>query len=259
MAVVRVDKRFLLGVLFCIGLISCGGDGGGTGAQPQVEPQDVQELSVVVNDSSTVVSVETLQAGPVTVTVKNETKDPYHLSFARLNEGVTVEEVEKKIQSEKVLELITVAGSTTQAAKPGGEAQVTVEFPEGNYIALDPEAQIPFGSFEVVAAEGEFRRPPADHEIELGDFYFKFPEEVAAGPVSLNMTNAGEQSHEVSLTRVGDKEEEGEFVLAPAPGGSIWANFDLEPGSYRVICFFPDPASGKPHVRLGMKTTFVVR
>ena len=79
------------------------------------------------------------------------------------------------------------------------------------------------------------------------------------GCFSFAFTNAGEQSHEISFSREGDDEEEGAFVLAPAPGGSLWAEFDLKPGKYTAICYFPDPESQKPHVKLGMKTTFTVK
>ena len=252
-------KRCAIAVVLLLALSACG-SGNEDPAQPQAErEQPTQELSVTVTDSGTEVSSPSVEAGPVSVTVQNESKKPWHLVFARLNEGVSVDEVQDKIESEKVLELITVAGSTVDAAKPGGQASVTVQFPEGDYIALDPEADIPFGPFQVTAASDPFESVDADFDVEVGEFYFKVPDGIIAGSVTFAITNAGEQSHEISFSREGDDEEEGEFVLAPAPGGSLWADFDLKPGKYTAACYFPDPESGKPHWKLGMKTTFTVK
>lgn len=252
-------KRCVIPLVVLVALSACG-SGSDDPVEPQAkEAQPVQDLSVTVTDAGTQVSSPSVEAGPVSVTVQNETKKPYHLAFARLNDGVSIDEVQEKIQSENVLELITVAGSTVEAAKPGGQASVTVQFPEGDYIALDPEADIPFGPFQVTAATEPYESVDADFDVEVGEFYFKVPDGITAGPATFAITNAGEQSHEISFSREGDDEEEGEFVLAPAPGGSLWAEFDLKPGKYTAACFFPDPASGKPHVKLGMKTTFTVK
>jgi hypothetical protein len=34
---------------------------------------------------------------------------------------------------------------------------------------------------------------------------------------------------------------------------------DLQPGEYVGLCFIPDPASGAPHVHLGMIAAFTVK
>jgi plastocyanin len=256
---VKAVNRVAIAVFLSLALSACG-----SGSEEPTEPQakseqPIQELSVTVTDSGTEVSAPNIEAGPVSVTVQNETKKPYHPAFARLNDGVSIDEVKKKIQSEEVLNLITVAGSTVDAAKPGGQASVTVQFPEGEYIALDPESEIPFGPFQVTAADDPYEPVEADFDVEVGDFYFEVPDGITAGPATFAFTNAGEQSHEISFSREGDDEEDGWFVLAPSPGGSLWAEFDLKPGKYTAVCYFPDPKSGKPHVELGMKTTFTVR
>ena len=252
--------RWLL-LVACISLVAgCGNSTPGPdGEDAAADPKPIQNLSITVTKDGAEVSAESIEAAPVTVSVQNDTEGPYHLSFARLNEGVSIGEVEKKIQSEEVLELITVAGSTVDAAKPGGSTEITIQFPEGDYIALDPEAKIPFAPFSVTAASGEYEVPQSDYEVEAGDFYFKMPKTIAAGPVTLAVTNAGEQSHEMALGFVKGGEEGGEgFLLVPAPGGTAWGEFDLEPGEYQAVCFFPDPKTGKPHVKLGMRTTFTV-
>ena len=47
-------------------------------------------------------------------------------------------------------------------------------------------------------------------------------------------------------------------MQALAAGLRGWAVLDLEPGSYVVVCFVPDPASGLPHAALGMVAAFTV-
>lgn len=42
-------------------------------------------------------------------------------------------------------------------------------------------------------------------------------------------------------------------------GRTGWAGLDLSPGEYIALCFVPDPASGKPHIELGMVASFRVR
>ena len=42
-------------------------------------------------------------------------------------------------------------------------------------------------------------------------------------------------------------------------GRAGYATLDLTPGEYAAICLVPDPASGTPHVHLGMVKGFSIR
>ena len=42
-------------------------------------------------------------------------------------------------------------------------------------------------------------------------------------------------------------------------GGAGFVSFDLPAGDYAAICQIPDPASGKPHLALGMAKGFTVK
>ncbi len=44
---------------------------------------------------------------------------------------------------------------------------------------------------------------------------------------------------------------------ALSPGQSLEVTRTLEPGSYRFLCFFPDP-EGTPHAALGMYELFTI-
>ena len=41
-------------------------------------------------------------------------------------------------------------------------------------------------------------------------------------------------------------------------GQTAWVDLDLAPGDYAAVCLVPDPATGKPHLMLGMSAAFTV-
>lgn len=45
-------------------------------------------------------------------------------------------------------------------------------------------------------------------------------------------------------------------VGATSPGLSISAQVDLAPGTHAAVCFVPDPATGTPHLMMGMTEIF---
>jgi hypothetical protein len=48
-------------------------------------------------------------------------------------------------------------------------------------------------------------------------------------------------------------------MSAIAPGADAAIDIDLEPGDYAFVCFVPDPATGQPHIALGMISGFTVQ
>jgi hypothetical protein len=156
--------------------------------------------------------------------------------------------------------LVTVAGSMREI-EPGATSEIGMLFPEGHYLVIDPEVEglPPLRFFAVSAASGpEVAEPMADYSIEAGDFYFKISDS-SPGEATVEIANVGKQSHEVGIGK-GVKGKRGEVttVFAPAPGGKMWTTLTLEPGDYALLCFLPDPKTGKPHIKLGMKQSFSV-
>jgi hypothetical protein len=47
-------------------------------------------------------------------------------------------------------------------------------------------------------------------------------------------------------------------VVGLETGGHGFFTAQFEPGHYGLICFFPDPATGKPHFAQGMTADFIV-
>ncbi len=133
----------------------------------------------------------------------------------------------------------------------------------------------------------ETEEPTGHVEIGLVEMEFVVPDRQAAGPQVWQVTNTGLQPHHIVLSRVPDgttEEQVIEFVsLRGAPPASPQAaatpgiepglayedvegvfftqplsreqvnlyELDLEPGTYAMTCYMPDP-SGTAHVMLGM-------
>jgi hypothetical protein len=130
--------------------------------------------------------------------------------------------------------------------------------------------------------------PDAGIVLEMTDDleYIVTPDPVPAGPQIWEFTNTGTQSaHHVVMARVPDgitserivtefsammsgTPPAGEPLMAQmawvgyaalqSGGQTTWAEFDLEPATYAVICFIFDPVTGRPHVIDGMATVFAV-
>jgi hypothetical protein len=130
--------------------------------------------------------------------------------------------------------------------------------------------------------------PEADVVLEMTDDlqYIVTPDPVPAGSQIWEITNTGMHSpHHVVMFGVpeGTTSEQivGEFsaMMSGTPpageplmaqftgvayaalqsgGQTTWNAWNLEPGSYAVICFIIDPVTGRPHVMDGMATVFAV-
>jgi hypothetical protein len=147
--------------------------------------------------------------------------------------------------------LITLGGSMPEV-EADATSNIGMLFPEGDYIVIDPEVKGP--------PPLRLLRNICPYSVEAGDFYFEISNPTS-GEATVEITNVGEQSHEVGIGRNGVKGVGAEVttVFAPAPGGTMWATLTLQPGDYTLVCFLPDPKTGKPHVKLGMKKTFTVK
>ncbi len=133
-------------------------------------------------------------------------------------------------------------------------------------------------------------------EIVMAEMYFEVPDTLATGPQIWKIVNNGQQVHHVVLAGVPDGTTEddvlalveSEFAGPPASpeagatpvdvaeaglsfedvedvfytllfseGQANWYEVDVQPGTYAMLCFMPDP-SGTPHVMLGMIEVFTV-
>jgi plastocyanin len=234
-------------------------------------------------------SPETLETGYQTLTFTNTGKEFHHLQLARLNDGVTVEQFQAALQENEsaAMPLVEFVGGVGGVA-PGQTATATVHLEKpGTYLelCLIPNAEgVPhlalgmMKPIEVVEATATTEAPKADLVVDMLDFAFTIPDELPAGEQTWEVVNHGDQMHELVLGKIieGKTLEDvmtylatGEVGLdAPftpvggAPGLSTvhsqFVSFDLTPGEYVALCFFPDPKTGKSHIALGMASHFTV-
>jgi len=248
---------------------------------------------------------DTIAGGLVTVHLVNDGQEDHHAQFIRLNDGVTrarfdsvFEAVMAAVPTEgeaafmRLFEIVTMAGGPSVVA-PGAQTAVTLDLAAGQYVLAcfvaspDGVSHIAKGMrrwLTVTAPPATMPPPPvADGRVDMADFAFATMPEMHAGPMVLEVTNSGQEPHEMVVVRlegigldqfmamVMEPPAPGEAPPGPPPftfvggmqglmpGAHGWARLDLTPGDYALICFIPSPANqGKPHIALGMARAFTV-
>ena len=130
------------------------------------------------------------------------------------------------------------------------------------------------GSVEVTGTAGTADVPAGDVAVTAKDFGFALPTTpLIAGKHTFTFTNEGPSPHEASLVKLSEGITVGKVVemlqaSTPPSGPPPWtsaggiagvqpgtvSSFDVDvpAGSYALVCFIPDPATGKNHLELGM-------
>lgn len=237
-----------------------------------------------------------INAGLVAVTLVNDGKEQHHAQLARLNDGVTMNQLQTAMQGspDAALALVSLYGGPG-VISPGKSQKVTLNLKEGNYILLcfvsgsDNVPHLAKGMltpFQVAAAPtGAAGAPPAgiaepksDGTVTLKDYAIQAPVEVSAGAHTWKITNEGPEPHEMALFKMAagktaaDLQAFFQNPAGPPPfesfggmqalssGLSAWLHADLTPGTFVALCFVPSPKEGgKAHVELGMLTSFTVK
>ena len=132
--------------------------------------------------------------------------------------------------------------------------------------------------FTVTAASGQATKgePTADAVVRLVDFGFVIPTGLKKGDL-VKVVNQGTEAHEMAIVQpVPGKTVQDILTWANkptatvpflfvgglstiAPGSTDWLMLSLNPGQYVAFCFVTDPATGKPHIVLGMIYPFTVQ
>ncbi|MDQ3654731.1 MAG: hypothetical protein M3457_06590 [Chloroflexota bacterium] len=163
-----------------------------------------------------------------------------------------------------------------------------------NLFTYNPETEEETNMPQTLTVTGEMPEiedVPEAVEIAMAEMYFEVLEGVEAGPQIWKVVNNGQQVHHVILGGVPEGTTEDQVMelaasfgppASPEPGATPvepalsfedvtdvfdtlllsegqanWFALDLEPGTYAMICFIPDP-SGTPHVMLGMVEVFTI-
>ncbi len=248
---------------------------GGGEATVEETGGDIPEVVVAMGDTGPSIAAEV----PSGVVAINLSAAPGAL-LARLNEGVTLEQLNEGLSQPdptaavSLVSLLGGASNTTDGKlivdlKPG--QHVLVNFPEDG-----PPSAVPFTAGEASGATA----PTPDVTVDLVDFNFAIPAEIEAGPKVWQISNKGQQWHEMAIVKLSDgatvddvlamiqSEEEPAgpppfedvaFWSPNSPGETGYVTWDLPAGEYTVLCFLPDLAGDmSAHAAHGMVATLIV-
>jgi hypothetical protein len=146
---------------------------------------------------------------------------------------------------------LTVTGTATPAATPTAEppATVTLEMTDDLRFNLTPDPVKSGPQLWKIANTGMHH----SHHVVM----VRLPETVTAAQIVSEFNGliagtppAGEPVMS-QFTLVG-------YAALQSGGQTTWNEFDLDPGSYAVLCFIVDPNSGRPHLADGMVSLFTV-
>lgn len=169
------------------------------------------EVMITARDYSFELPAE-IAGGLTRVTLVNDGEMDHHAIFIRLNDGVTAEEVEAALAQPDSFLLVSlgdVLGGPNGPAPGGGAATVIMDLAPGNYevVCLIPDDEgTPHymlgmhAAATVTESTSSLTAPEADLTVELVDFGFDhLSMEVAAGPQIWEVTNVGQEYHELGL------------------------------------------------------------
>jgi hypothetical protein len=238
-----------------------------------------------------------LEAGRYLVTFDNQSSSDIALNFIGLPEGLTFDQAmaDAEAAGEDAPDWFYESSTPGGAVAPAGSsAESVINLAPGSYAVLVFAWEGPVDTgmplqLEVsgdASALDDAPMPEADVVADMLDFEFVLSDPVPSGLGIWEITNSGEQPHEVALVRgpegvtidqvlaVAEADSTGGTPSADGPsaddfepvgntvsisaGQTTWVPFDLEPGTYVAFCFVPDPETGLPHMMLGMTTVFTV-
>lgn len=234
---------------------------------------------------------DTIPAGAVTFALANHGRELHHITLLRLAAGKTMADLATAMHAshgEAPPQWAEPMGGPNGIA-PGGEAQVSMMLPAGNYalICMIPSPDgTPTGTPHVMkgmmhaltavssAADAPASAlPAADEHVTLADYTFTLTHPLTAGPHVVSVSNVGSQPHEIQLVRLAPgktPQDVIQWVMKPqgpppgepvggvsplAPGRTSSFTATITPGDYGFICFLPDAKDMKPHFMHGMIQT----
>lgn len=192
----------------------------------------------------------------------------------------------------RIFAVITTDGGPG-AIPPGGSQDAILNLRPGQYVLVcfiggaDGVPHIAKGMTKPLTVTAAPSKQPAEpiakSTISLGDYAFVVPSAPTKGPATVKVANIGKEPHEMNLLRLkGVTADQLRQALTAPPGAAMppgpppyefaggfqammpgqegWITLDMKPGDYAMVCFIPSPANqGKPHVALGMFSSFTVK
>lgn len=269
--------------------------GTATPAAPAFASLGYPELHVTLTDANYEVDQQEVPAGLVLVVLDNMTDQEGSVDIfgppvgTPMDEFVATAEASPEPGAEEEFPEFLYRARITGGviAMPGEQASVVVDLPPGDWAVAGEGDQEP--AF-VTATEGgaDQAEPDADVTVEMQEFAFAgLPEQLSPGPKTWKIENTGDQPHMMIVSHAPNGVTADEIVSyfselgpegTPAPdapfqeedfatvggleissgGQTAWIDLDLEPGSYFIACYVPDPETGMPHFLMGMAAVVTV-
>jgi ketosteroid isomerase-like protein len=244
----------------------------------------IPEVAFRATDSA-YIGPDEIKGGWVKITLTNEGQEGHHIQLVKLSDGKTPADLTSALTADREnYPAWAMPYGGPNAPDPAGSVSALLFLEAGNYAMVDiiPDAEgkphFQHGlikSLSVTEPSGILPgEPKADVTVELDDFNFKASGSFSAGEQTIRFLNAGQQVHEAYLVKLEEGKTAKDYLNAapgtPPPavavggitgivsGDSQYIEVTLEPGSYAMFCFLPDPTSHAPHFVMGMVQEFTV-
>lgn len=248
-----------------------------TGRTDPVTATTIPEVTIEVNDTAFTIPTD-FPGGIVRVTVKNSGSKDLDISFARVREGSSIDEI-MKLNKDTMSNLVPLSQMlgfmiSYSPLAAGASQQAIIDFKTGQFIAdatahvdgaPEANAQHFYSVFTAKKLVGTVE-PQTDVKVEMNDFAYTMPDEVKAGKQVWEYHNIGKQWHMQFFVKPAEGATMDEVLAAltvegkpagPPPfeimfaggippiseGERTWVEFTLEPGAYLVGCPLPDMAT----------------
>jgi uncharacterized cupredoxin-like copper-binding protein len=235
---------------------------------------------------------DSIPAGLTTFRLVNQGKELHHASLVRLRDGKTVADFQAGIAAAMKNHTPPPAwmgfAGGPNSLTPGDTGSTTQILEPGSYLfvcwipSADGVPHVMKGMMHpmlVTAAQAPAAaEPTADLSIKLTDYDFQLSQPLTAGTHVVRVENTGAQAHEVAITALSPGKTLQDFIAweqggekGPLPtgrwlggvstldaGGKTQFTASFAPGSYLLLCFWPDAKDGKLHIMHGMAKQITV-
>jgi hypothetical protein len=251
------------------------------------------EITIRITDQA-IEAPAVAPAGRTLIIQENQSEEDAHFFILRFPEDLTPERIHADLEADsdalpEWFARSAFVGNPDRAAPAGGRVFGVVDLVPGRYLVMDPlEPRTP-ARFTVADTPAAPRQEPeADVAVTMFEMGFTLPGSVHAGRQVWRVDNTGAAFHELAVmpvpagasadhtiaalsalfaeqpvpTELGIAWAGWSFSLVngvgvTSPGGAVWAQFDLAPGTYAVLCFVPG-GNDLPHLMEGMVKIFTV-
>ena len=252
---------------------------------PVAQPAATGPQPIVIELTADGLSVpDEIPSGIVTVTYKNSSDKTANFVMGWMVEGNPIADFEKAAQAGDFITIIKTTIVTGQDYVEAGESkEVTYNVKAGEvFIASGPDDGPPEIKTSKATTASTMAAPTAEYKLELADFAFIMPDEIAAGKHLWEVHNTGKQFHEMSVIKLNEGVTLEDVIKVmssqeppsgPPPfeqipahvfmggGTTSWVTLDIPAGEYTVICGLPNTDDEKmtSHAAMGMVRKLVVK